>query len=65
MAAGNDGVEIKDYGIAMSDKALIVGATGPDDQRSLSPTGEASRSTAPGLDILSLRARRTDTMLAL
>jgi len=64
-AAGNEGVEIKDYGIAMSDKILVVGATGLDDQRlAFSNWGNVSVS-APGLDILSLRARRTDTMLTL
>ncbi len=65
VAAGNEGVEIKDYGIAMSDKALIVGATGLDDQHlGFSNWGRVSVS-APGLDILSLHARRTDTMLTL
>jgi subtilisin family serine protease len=65
VAAGNEGAEIKDYGIAMSDKILLVGATGFDDQRmGFSNWGNISVS-APGLEILSLRARRTDTMLGI
>ena len=65
VAAGNEGVEVKDYGIAMSDKILLVGATGQDDQRvGFSNWGNISVS-APGVDILSLRARRTDTMLTI
>jgi subtilisin family serine protease len=65
VAAGNEGVEIKNYGIAMSDKILLVGATGLDDQRlGFSNWGNISVA-APGLDILSLRARRTDTMLGI
>ncbi|HET7886341.1 MAG TPA: S8 family serine peptidase [Bradyrhizobium sp.] len=65
VAAGNDGAEIKDYGIAMSEKILLVGATGFDDQRmGFSNWGNISVA-APGLEILSLRARRTDTMLGI
>jgi subtilisin family serine protease len=65
VAAGNDGVELKDYGLAMSDKALIVGATGLDDERLAFSNYGAISVTAPGHEILSLRARRTDTMLSL
>ena len=65
VAAGNEGAEIKDYGIAMSDKILLVGATGFDDQRmGFSNWGNISVA-APGREILSLRARRTDTMLGI
>ena len=65
VAAGNEGVEVKNYGIAMSDKILLVGATGHDNQHvGFSNWGNISVA-APGVDILSLRARRTDTMLGL
>lgn len=63
VAAGNEGVEIKDYGIAGSNKVLTVAATGVDDERlGYSNWGKISVA-APGHDILSLRARRSDLML--
>jgi subtilisin family serine protease len=63
VAAGNRGVDIRNFGIAASDKVLSVAATGTDDQRaSFSNWGRISVS-APGIDVLSLRARRTDTLL--
>ena len=63
VAAGNEGKEVKDYGIAMSDKILLVGATGFKDERmGFSNWGKISVA-APGFEILSLRARRTDVML--
>jgi len=65
VAAGNEGVEVKNYGIAMSDKILLIGATGHDDQHlGFSNWGNISVA-APGVDILSMRARRTDTMVGL
>jgi subtilisin family serine protease len=61
-AAGNDGVDVGDYGIASSDKILTVASTNLNDERAnFSNWGKISVA-APGLDILSLRARRTDTM---
>lgn len=63
VAAGNEDVELKDYGIAGSDKVLTVAATGLNDARmSFSNWGRVSVA-APGHDILSLRARRTDIVL--
>lgn len=65
VAAGNEGINSSKYGIAGSDKVLTVASTGFDDQRlGFSNWGKISVA-APGLDILSLRARRTDTMLAI
>ena len=63
VAAGNEDVELKDYGIAGMDKVLTVAATGIDDKRmGFSNWGRISVS-APGHDILSLRAARTDIVL--
>jgi subtilisin family serine protease len=65
VAAGNEGVDIRNYGIASSDKVLTVASTGFDDERlGFSNWGNISVA-APGLDVLSLRARRTDTMLGI
>jgi subtilisin family serine protease len=63
VAAGNQGADISDYGIASSDKVLAVAATGSDDQRAKFSNWGKIAVAAPGTDILSLRARRTDTML--
>ena len=65
VAAGNEGVELKDYGIAGSDKVLTVATTGFEDQRAVFSNWGNVSVAAPGLDILSLRARRTDTMLGM
>jgi subtilisin family serine protease len=63
VAAGNEDVELKNYGIAGNDKVLTVAATGIDDERmGFSNWGKISVS-APGHDILSLRAARTDIVL--
>ena len=63
VAAGNEDVELKDYGVAGSDKVLTVAATGLNDARmGFSNWGKVSVA-APGHDILSLRARRTDIVL--
>jgi subtilisin family serine protease len=60
VAAGNEDAELKNYGIAGNDKVLTVAATGINDERmAFSNWGKISVS-APGHDILSLRARRTD-----
>jgi subtilisin family serine protease len=65
VAAGNEGVELKDYGIAGSDKVLTIATTGFEDQRAVFSNWGNVSVAAPGLDILSLRARRTDTMLGM
>jgi subtilisin family serine protease len=65
IAAGNSGTDVSKFGITGSDKVITVGATGFDDRRAIfSNYGNISVS-APGLDILSLRARRTDTMMGI
>lgn len=62
-ASGNDGTEITDYGIAASDQVLTVAATGLDDEHpNFSNWGPGIDLAAPGADVLSLRARRTDTV---
>lgn len=64
VAAGNEGVSTEDYGLAASDKVLVVGASTVDDQHAnFSNWGKVSVA-APGVDILSLRARRTDTLFS-
>ena len=65
VAAGNEGVEVNNYGIAGSDKVLTVGSTGFDDQRAIFSNWGNVSIAAPGLDVLSLRARRTDVMLGM
>jgi Subtilase family len=62
VAAGNEGVDVSNYGIAGSDKVLTVGSTGFNDERAVFSNWGGISVSAPGLDILSLRARRTDTM---
>ena len=65
IAAGNEGVDVSKYGITGSDKVLTVATTGFDDQRAAFSNWGKVSVAAPGLDILSLRARRTDTMLGI
>jgi subtilisin family serine protease len=65
VAAGNDGEEISKYGIASSDKVLTVATTGLDDKRANFSNWGKVAVAAPGIDILSLRARRTDTLLGI
>lgn len=63
VASGNDGVEVADYGIAASDQVLTVAATGLNDEHpNFSNWGPGIDLAAPGADVLSLRARRTDTV---
>ena len=64
-AAGNDGVNLANFGIASSEKVLTVAATGFDDQRTIFSNWGRVSVAAPGLDVLSLRARRTDLMLGI
>lgn len=64
VAAGNDGRDIAGRGPAALDNVITVGASGPDDQRAaFSSHGLEVDLVAPGVDILSLRARRTDVAL--
>lgn len=63
-ASGNEGINVDEWGIAGLDNVITVAATGMDDKRTIfSNWGRAVDIAAPGMDILSLRARRTDTML--
>jgi hypothetical protein len=64
-AAGNEGVELDDHGPGGSDSVLTVGATFFDDRAAdFSNYGERIDLVAPGVDIVSLRARYTDTNFA-
>ena len=65
VAAGNEAADISQYGIATSDKVLTVAASGLDDQRASFSNWGKIAVTAPGVDILSMRARRTDVMLGI
>lgn len=63
IAAGNEGVETGTFGPAGNAQALIVAATDAKDLRAgFSNWGGGVDLAAPGMDILSLRARRTDLM---
>ena len=62
VAAGNEGLDVSKYGLASSEKVLSVAATGFDDQRAVFSNWGGVSIAAPGIDILSLRARRTDLM---
>ncbi len=60
-AAGNDGVELDDFGPGGGDHVLTVGATHTDNRTAaFSNFGEKVDLVAPGVDVLSLRARYTD-----
>jgi subtilisin family serine protease len=61
IAAGNDGRDLTGHPLAQLASVLFVAASGPDDRRApFSNWGAAVTVTAPGVDILSLRARDTD-----
>lgn len=63
VAAGNDGKPVEGFGLPSLDGVIAVGAAGLDDTRAVfSNYGPAIDILAPGVDILSLRARRTDTL---
>jgi len=63
VAAGNEGVDVSGFGPAGAKHALAVASTGLDDKRaSFSNWGAGIALAAPGMDVLSLRARRTDFM---
>jgi hypothetical protein len=60
-ASGNDGVELDDFGPGGGDHVLTVGATHDDDRAAaFSNFGDSVDLVAPGVDVLSLRARYTD-----
>jgi len=65
VAAGNEGADVSKFGITGSDRVLTVAATGFDDQRAIFSNYGKISVAAPGLDVLSTRARRTDTMLGI
>jgi subtilisin family serine protease len=65
VAAGNEAADVSQYGMASSDKVLAVAASGFDDERAAFSNWGKIAVTAPGVDILSLRARRTDVMLGI
>ena len=61
VASGNEGIELEDYGPAGADNVLTVGATHTDDRAAeFSNFGDRVDLVAPGVDVLSLRARYTD-----
>jgi subtilisin family serine protease len=62
VAAGNEGVNTAKFGIAASSKVLTVAATGFNDQKAVFSNWGNISVAAPGVDILSLRARRTDVL---
>ena len=63
VAAGNDGKPVEGFGLASMEQVITVGAAGLDGLRApFSNYGPAIDLLAPGVDILSLRARRTDTL---
>jgi len=60
-ASGNEGIELADYGPGGHDHVLTVGATHVDDRAAaFSNFGDRIDLVAPGVDVLSLRARFTD-----
>lgn len=63
VAAGNEGRELEGFGIAALPEVLTVGATDRNDRRAaFSNFGPQVDIMAPGIDIVSLRARYTDTL---
>lgn len=61
VAAGNEAMELDDYGPGGADNVLTVGATHVDDRAAaFSNFGDKVDIVAPGVDVLSLRARFTD-----
>jgi len=62
-AAGNEGLNTKEFSPAGLPGVVTVSATGPDDKRvGNSGWGAGVDIAAPGVDILSLRAKRTDLL---
>ncbi len=62
-AAGNEGIHLGEFGPAGESGVLTVAATDLENRRTVfSNWGPQVDVAAPGIEILSLRARRTDTM---
>lgn len=62
-AAGNEGLSLDNYGIAGAEGVLTVAATDLADKRTdFSNYGAGIDIAAPGIEVLGLRARRTDSM---
>jgi len=62
-AAGNAAIDIENFGFAAMDEVIAVASTDLEDKRAVfSNWGAKIDISAPGLDVLSLRARRTDFM---
>jgi subtilisin family serine protease len=63
VAAGNAGINVETYGPASIPGVITVGATGlKDEHPNFSNWGPGIDIAAPGVDVLGLRARRTDTV---
>lgn len=63
VASGNEGIDVSEFGPAGADGVIAVGATGlKDEHQKFSNWGKNIDIAAPGIEVLSLRARRTDTM---
>lgn len=63
VAAGNEGIDMADFSPAAVEGAITVAATDDRDRRAgFSNFGAKIDIAAPGVDILSLRARQTDLM---
>src|SRR5262245_8981071 len=65
VAAGNEGADTSRSLIASSDKVLTVAATSFDDQKAVFSNWGKISVAAPGVDILSLRARRSDVLFGI
>ena len=66
VAAGNSVVDVNTYGIAGLDGVLTVASTDLEDKRAIfSNWGSQVDIAAPGVEVLSLRARRTDILRGL
>lgn len=66
IAAGNEGINVDSYGLAANDNVITVGATGLDGKHAIfSNWGSKIDIAAPGVEVLGLRARSTDTMLGI
>jgi subtilisin family serine protease len=64
VAAGNDGKDTKNYGLSGMRHAFAVAATGTGGRRPpFGNWGQEVAMAAPGVDIISWRARRTDMVL--
>lgn len=66
VAAGNEGVDTTDYSPAGLRNVIAVATTDWEDKRAgFSNWGQGIDIAAPGMDVLSLRARRTDLMMGI